>query len=101
MSHSSPSFRTGSSATKKIKDEKIRNTFFEILKYEAKIPFCLRCGKLFDLGFPNNEAGFCDNLICRANDLICICVNNQKIKELYSKKEDGPIDISEWYVSER
>jgi len=82
-----------------IKDEAIKSKFFDILKYEVKIPTCVLCGKLFDLGFPSNETGLLDNLICQANGLICTCENNDKVIELHSKKKDDLVDIGKWFKS--
>jgi len=79
------------------KDEKIKQTFFEILKHEANFPCCVNCGKLFDLAFPNTEVGLSDNLICHANDLICTCENMKKVEELYKNKKNVSVDVSEWY----
>ncbi len=81
----------------RIEDEKVKMAFFELLRDQAKIPHCLKCGKLFDLGFPDTVDGVADNLICNASGLICFCENHQKVIEAYSVGEDKELDISEWY----
>ena len=83
--------------TLEIKDEKIKEAFFSFLKEEVKIPICKNCGKLFSLGFPSNETGICDRLICEENFLVCECEYSKIVEKLYSIEKDGVIDLTPYY----
>ena len=56
-----------------IEDSATKKAFLEVLKNKAHIPVCKKCGKLYSLGFPNNETGIADRLICEENYLLCEC----------------------------
>ena len=80
-----------------IKSEKAKQSFFDLLKYAVKIPVCKNCGKLFSLGFPNNETGICDRLICEENYLLCECEYFKIVQNLYLTNEDGIVDVFKYY----
>jgi len=80
-----------------IRDPKVKERFFNLLRDVGKVPVCKNCEKLFDLGFPDSEDGVSDNLICHENDLICTCEYYKMAKNLYNAKEDGIIDITPYY----
>jgi len=80
-----------------IKDEKIKQEYFNILVDKVKIPICKNCGKLFGLGFPSNDTGISDRLICEENYLVCECEYATIVKKLYSAEKDGVIDVSVYY----
>jgi hypothetical protein len=80
-----------------IDNEETKDIYFNSLKSKAKIPYCKNCDKLFPLGFPNNEDGISDYLICQENYLLCECDYFRKVQELYSQGGDTEIDISGYY----
>ena len=80
-----------------IKDANVKQAYFEILRDSAKIPVCLNCGKLFGLGFPNNETGISDRLICEENYLLCECEHMEMVRNLYSSAKECLVDISRFY----
>ena len=80
-----------------IENLEVRKTYFEALKDKARIPYCKACGKLFQFGFPDNEQGICDYLICQENELLCECEYNRIVRNLFSQKEDGLIEIHPYY----
>ena len=77
--------------------EDLKKAYSYILRDEVKIPVCKNCGKFFSLGFPSNEDGLSDYLICSANDLLCDCIHNDVVNRLMKQKGDSLIDISQWY----
>jgi hypothetical protein len=79
-----------------IKDSSIKEAFFESLK-SANVPICKNCDKLFGLGFPNTEEGLCDYLIAVENLLICECEYSKLVENLFKEKNDGLVDISNYY----
>lgn len=80
-----------------IEDDLARESFFNILKEKAKIPVCTSCGMLYPWGFPNNDDGICDFIICEENKLICECINFKTVQNLYNQKQDGSLDISKYF----
>jgi hypothetical protein len=80
-----------------IHDPIVKERYLNLLRDVGKVPVCKNCKKLFDLGFPDNEDGASDNLICHENDLICNCEYYKMVKNLYNVKEDGIIDITPYY----
>lgn len=84
-----------------IDDPQVKKNYFEFLRDTALIPVCRNCGKLFDLGFPDTEEGVADNLICHENGLICSCEYFRIVKNLFSTKEDGVIDIHTYYLASK
>ena len=76
-------------------DEKQK--LLELFRDVVKIPVCLKCGKLFGLGFPESEEAISDYLICEENDLLCFCENSQKVREKFDLKKDQSINISPYY----
>lgn len=83
--------------TLKLDDELQKQTFFELLRDGAKIPYCKACGFLFQFGFPNTDEGICDYLICLENELLCECEYSRIVRNLFSQKEDGLVDILPYY----
>jgi hypothetical protein len=81
-----------------IENEEDKNLYFNTLRVEARIPICKSCGKFFQFGFPNDDEGICDFLICQENYLICECEYHTMVRKLMNQKEDGVLDISPYYV---
>lgn len=81
-------------------NDETKNIYFEALKTKGKIPFCKNCGKLFSLGFPNNEIGVSDYLICQENYLLCECEYSKMVQNLYSQKGESLVDITPYYKVE-
>ena len=81
-----------------IKDPEKKQRYFDILAKDVRIPVCKNCGKLFSLGFPNNEDGLADYLISSENNLICCCEYFIIISKLHNDtKSDGLIDVNKYY----
>lgn len=80
-----------------IEKEEDKFFYFDTLSIKAKIPICKSCGKFFQFGFPNDENGICDFLICQENYLICECEYHNIVRKLMNQKEDGVLDISPYY----
>jgi hypothetical protein len=79
-----------------IQDSGIREIFFNSLK-SVGIPVCKNCGKLFSLGFPNNDDGLSDYFIAVENSLVCECEYSKLVENIYNQKDDGLVDISFYY----
>jgi len=77
--------------------DKHKGEFFRHLRDAGKVPVCKNCGKLFQFGFPDSEDGVSDYLICQENLLLCECEYNKIVKNLYNQKEDGLVDIFNYY----
>lgn len=84
----------------KIESEYIKKKYLHTLKHTGKIPVCLNCKKLFSLGFPNSEEGISDYLICQENYLLCECEYSKMVRNLYVQKEDGLVDMTQYYKVE-
>jgi len=80
-----------------IEKEEDKKYYFDTL-IKAKIPVCKSCGKLFQYGFPNSEEGLCDYLISQENFLLCECEYHNIVRNLFSQKEDGLVDITPYYL---
>lgn len=82
---------------KLVVNAELQKKLFDFFTLKVRIPACLNCGKLFDLGFPGTEQGISDNLICAANHMICECEHNNIVRNLYEMKKDGSVDTSRFY----
>lgn len=80
-----------------IEDKNIKMNYFKFIKDNLKVPCCLRCGKLFNLGFSNKEESLPDYLICVANSLICTCENSKKVEKIYRSQGDSSLSIENYY----
>lgn len=81
----------------KIENEEHKQAYFKLLRDEGKVPFCKACGFLFQFGFPNTAEGISDYLICQENLLLCECEYNRIVRNLFSQKEDGLVEIFPYY----
>jgi len=81
----------------KFPDENTKQGFFVILRDNVRIPVCKGCGRFFSYGFPSNEDGLSDHIICVENDIICKCIHHDVVSRLIKQKGDSLIDISTWY----
>jgi hypothetical protein len=81
----------------KFEKEEHKEQYLEALVNQAKIPVCKACDKLFQFGFPDTPEGMSDYLICQENYLLCECEYNRIIRNMYSLKEDGLLDITPYY----
>ena len=91
--------------SKKIKlvfeNEETKQVYFNALRDKVLIPVCKNCGKLFSLGFPNNDDGMCDYLICQENYLLCECEYFKMVRNLYSQDGEMLVDITPYYTVKR
>jgi len=86
------------SITLKFPNDDTRKAYSFILRDDVRIPTCKNCNKFFSLGFPPNEDGLSDYLICSANELICSCIHADVVTRLMNQKGDSLIDITPWYT---
>lgn len=76
-----------------IESSEVKQKYLDMLK--KKIPSCLKCLKLFNLGFAKES--FDDYLICLENDLICNCENSKIIEQMYTSAGNSYLDVSNYY----